>query len=281
MKSSASRGVLLAAPAVVYLFVFLAVPLLLVALMSVLSRGPYGDVLLRLNFESYVRLFDPLYFKIWLDSLAIAALTTAATVLIGYPLAFWLARAPRTLRQIALFALLVPFWTNFLIRIYAWILILRTGGLLESLLAGLGLWRASLDVLYTPTAVLIGMIYEFLPFMVLPLYASLEKIDPALIAAAADLGAKPSQVFWRIVLPLGLPGLVAGSILVFVPAMGMFAVPDLLGGARTLLVGNLIRNQFLTARDWPFGSAAAMVLVALTLVLLALYSRFAGREPFL
>ncbi|UFP95582.1 ABC transporter permease [Gloeobacter morelensis MG652769] len=274
----AVRGAVLAAPAVIYLLAFLAVPLALVAATSVLSRGPYGEVIFKLTADNYTRLFDPLYLNILLDSLTIAGATTAVTLLIGYPLAWWMARAPRRVRSAALFALLVPFWTNFLIRIYAWILILRSGGLLEGLLAGLGLWRGAIEILYTPWAVLIGMVYEFLPFMVLPLFASLEKIDEAQLAAAADLGARPFQVFWRVVLPLGLPGLVAGSTLVFVPAMGMFALPDLMGGARTLLVGNLIRNQFLVARDWPFGAAAAMVLVTLTLALLVLYTRFAGKE---
>jgi spermidine/putrescine transport system permease protein len=172
--------------------------------------------------------------------------------------------------------ILVPFWTNFIIRIYAWIMILRTEGLLNSLLLNLGIIKVPLDILYTPTAVLIGMVYEFLPFMVLPLYTSLEKIENAQMEAAADLGARPWQVFMRITLPLSVPGMIAGSILVFIPAMGMFVVPDLMGGAKTILVGNLIRNQFLTARDWPFGAAASMLLLVLTLVVTLLYTRKAG-----
>jgi spermidine/putrescine transport system permease protein len=170
----------------------------------------------------------------------------------------------------------VPFWTNFIIRIYAWIMILRTEGLLNSLLLNLGIIKIPLDILYTPTAVLIGMVYEFLPFMILPLYTSLEKIENAQLEAAADLGARPLASFLRVTLPLSLPGVTAGSILVFIPAMGMFVVPDLMGGAKTILIGNLVRNQFLTARDWPFGAAASMVLMFFTLAMTMYYTRKVG-----
>jgi spermidine/putrescine transport system permease protein len=205
-----------------------------------------------------------------------AALTTLGTILIGYPLAYFIARSPARQRAIYLFLILVPFWTNFIIRIYAWIMILRTEGLLNSFLLKLGLIQAPLEILYTPTAVLIAMVYEFLPFMVLPLYTSLEKIEPAQLEAAADLGARPYKAFLRVTLPLSIPGMIAGTILVFIPAMGMFVVPDLMGGAKTILVGNLIRNQFLTARDWPFGAAASMLLLILTLVFTLFYTRRAG-----
>jgi spermidine/putrescine transport system permease protein len=273
VKLRGSPGTLLVAPLLVYLGLFLAVPLGAVAVLSFLSRGAYGEVIAAFNPLNYVRLADPLYGRIFGFSFLVAALTALLTLALGYPLAWAIARARGRRRTLLLLGVLVPFWTNFLLRLYAWILILRTGGLLEGVLTALGLARSPLDLLYSPAAVLIGMVYEYLPFMVLPLYASLEKIDDAQLAAATDLGARPLQTFVRVVWPLSLPGVTAGVTLVFVPAMGMFVVSDLLGGARTLLVGNLIRNQFLSARDWPFGAAAAMVLLVLTLGLLLVYHR--------
>lgn len=270
------QGWALISPTMIYLALFLILPLLLVVVLSFLARGPYGNVVYRFNFDNYTRLFDPLYLRILGYSLWVAALTTIITILIGYPLAYYIARVPERQRSMLLFLILVPFWTNFIIRIYAWIMILRTEGLLNSFLLHLGVIKVPLDILYTPTAVLIGMVYEFLPFMVLPLYTSLEKIENAQLEAAADLGARPWVAFLRVTLPLSIPGMIAGSILVFIPAMGMFVVPDLMGGAKTVLVGNLIRNQFLTARDWPFGAAGSMVLLIITLVFTLIYTRKAG-----
>jgi spermidine/putrescine transport system permease protein len=191
-------------------------------------------------------------------------------------LAYFLARAPVRQRSLLLFLILLPFWTNFIIRIFAWMIILRSGGLLDGLLQWLHITNAPLNLLYTPTAVLIGMVYEFLPFMVLPLYTSLEKIENSLLEAAADLGAPPWKAFIRVTLPLSVPGMIAGTILTFIPAMGMFVVPDILGGAKTILIGNVIRNQFLTARDWPFGAAASMILMVMTMALTLYYTRRAG-----
>jgi len=275
-EEPAAQGTFLISPTMTYLFLFLLLPLLLVVVLSVVTRGPYGNVVYRLNFENYTRLLDSLYLRILGYSLFTATATTLATILIGYPLAYYIARASARQRSILVFLILVPFWTNFIIRIYAWIMILRTEGLLNNMLLRLGAIQAPLEILYTPTAVLIGMVYEFLPFMVLPLYTSLEKIEMAQLEAAADLGARPWRAFWRITLPLSVPGIVAGSILVFIPAMGMFVVPDLMGGAKTVLVGNLIRNQFLTARDWPFGAAASMLLLIITLVFTLIYTRQSG-----
>jgi spermidine/putrescine transport system permease protein len=208
--------------------------------------------------------------------LAVGVATTLATILIGYPLAYFIARSPARRRSTFLFLILVPFWTNFVIRIYAWIMILRAGGLMDGLLQWLHITRQPLGLLYTPTAVMIGMVYEFLPFMILPLYTSLEKIENAILEAAADLGAPPWRVFLRVTLPLSVPGMIAGTILVFIPAMGMFVIPDLMGGAKTILIGNVIRNQFLIARDWPFGAAASMILMLMTLVMTLYYTRKAG-----
>jgi spermidine/putrescine transport system permease protein len=275
-ENSRAQGLFLISPANIYLFILVVLPLILVTGLSFLSRGSYGQVEVRLNLTNYTRLFDALYGKVMIFSLGVGVGTTVICILVGYPLAYFLAHAPVKQRSLLLFLILLPFWTNFIIRIFAWMIILRSGGLLDSLLQWLHLTQEPLNLLYTPTAVLIGMVYEFLPFMVLPLYTSLEKIENSLLEAAADLGAPPWKAFLRVTLPLSVPGMIAGTILTFIPAMGMFVVPDILGGAKTILIGNVIRNQFLTARDWPFGAAASMVLMVMTMVLTLYYTRKAG-----
>jgi spermidine/putrescine transport system permease protein len=275
-ENSKAQGLFLISPANIYLFILVVLPLILVTGLSFLSRGSYGQIEFKFNLTNYTRLFDALYGKVMLFSLGVGVGTTVICLLVGYPLAYFLAHAPIKQRSLLLFLILLPFWTNFIIRIFAWMIILRSGGLLDSLLQWLHLTQAPLNLLYTPTAVLIGMVYEFLPFMVLPLYTSLEKIENSLLEAAADLGAPPWKAFLRVTLPLSVPGMIAGTILTFIPAMGMFVVPDILGGAKTILIGNVIRNQFLTARDWPFGAAASMVLMVMTMVLTLYYTRKAG-----
>lgn len=275
-------GLVLVSPTMLWLVIFLVIPLLLIVVISFATRGQYGDVVYTFSLDKYRALLDRQYLGILLDSIWIAFLTMALTLVLGYPLAYFIARSGTRWKSLFLFLVLVPFWTNFLIRIYAWMILLRSEGVIAGLMHALGLMQGvgaqlfSLIQLYTPGAVLIGMVYEFLPFMILPLYTSLEKLDASLLEAAADLGARPWRAFLRVTLPLSLPGIVAGSILVFVPAMGMFVVPDLMGGAKTVLVGNLVRNQFLVARDWPLGSAASMVLMVLTLVITLLYTRRFG-----
>jgi spermidine/putrescine transport system permease protein len=275
-ENPAMQGLTLMSPSLVYLIIFMILPMILVIILSFLTRGPYGDIVYRVNVENYIRLVDPLYLRILGYSLSTATFTTILTILVGYPLAYYIARVPARQRSTLLFLILVPFWTNFIIRIYAWIMILRTEGFLNSFLINIGIIQVPLNILYTPTAVLIGMVYEFLPFMVLPLYTSLEKVEISQLEAAADLGARPWRAFLRITLPLSVPGMIAGSILVFIPAMGMFVVPDLMGGAKTILIGNMIRNQFLVSRDWPFGAAASMLLLILTLAFTLVYTRRAG-----
>ncbi|MCJ7585299.1 MAG: ABC transporter permease [Anaerolineales bacterium] len=275
-ESPVAQGLFLMGPTNTYLIVFMVIPLILVTVLSFLSRGTYGEVVYKFNLENYIRLFDTLYARILGYSLLVGFLTTLFSLVIGYPMAYYIARAPARQRSLLLFLILLPFWTNFIIRIYAWIMILRSEGFLNSFLQWAGIIHEPLNILYTPTAVLIGMVYEFLPFMVLPLYTSLEKIENAQLEAAADLGAPPWKAFLRVTLPLSVPGMIAGTILVFIPAMGMFVVPDLMGGAKTMLIGNVIRNQFLTARDWPFGAAASMLLMLLTMVFTLYYTRKAG-----
>jgi spermidine/putrescine transport system permease protein len=275
-ENSRAQGFFLISPANIYLLILVVLPLILVTILSFLSRGTYGQVVYKFNLTNYTRLFNELYGKVMVFSLGIGVGTTLICLLVGYPLAYFLARAPTRQRSLLLFLILLPFWTNFIIRIFAWMIILRSGGILDSLLQWLHITNAPLNLLYTPTAVLIGMVYEFLPFMVLPLYTSLEKIENSLLEAAADLGAPPWKAFIRVTLPLSVPGMIAGTILTFIPAMGMFVVPDILGGAKTILIGNVIRNQFLTARDWPFGAAASMILMVMTMALTLYYTRRAG-----
>lgn len=284
-ENASAQGTLLILPALGWTLVFLVLPLLLILVLSLAWRGQYGPVdwganprefLDRLSLDSYLRLFDSLYLSVLWTSLRMAALTTLICILVGYPVAYFLARSQGRLRGALLFLLLIPFWTNFLIRIYAWMILLRTEGLINRALVGVGLLAEPVTIMYTPTAVMIAMVYEFLPFMVLPLYTSLEKIETHLLEAASDLYARPARAFWRVTLPLSIPGIIAGTILVFIPTMGMFVVPDLMGGAKTALVGNLVQRQFLAARDWPFGSAASMVLMVLTLAATLVYTRISG-----
>ena len=275
-ENRVAQGLLLIAPADLYLFLLIVLPLLMVAGLSFLSRGEYGQIVYKFNPGNYARLFDAIYGKIMIFSIGVGVGTTVLCLLIGYPVAYYLARASARTRSLLLFLILLPFWTNFIIRIYAWMMILRSGGFLDSILMGLRITKGPLNLLYTPTAVMIGMVYEFLPFMVLPLYTSLEKVESSLLEAAADLGAPPWRAFLRVTLPLSVPGMIAGTILTFIPSMGMFVVSNLLGGAKTILIGNVIQNQFLTARDWPFGAAASMVLMLLTMIFTLYYTRKAG-----
>lgn len=273
-----SRAYLLLAPTVFWLGLFLLVPLVLVTITSLTTRGAYGETVYRWTLGNYARFFEPLYLEILWRSVVVAFWTTAICLAVGYPFACFLAQVPRHRRGTLLMLVIVPFWTNFLIRTYAWVVILRTTGVINTALQALGLIREPLTLLYTPGAVLVGMVYGFLPFMVLPLYTSIEKLDHSLLEASSDLGAPPWRTFLRVTLPLTMPGVVAGTILVFIPALGMFVVPDLLGGARTMLIGNLIQNQFLTARNWQFGSAASIILMALVTVGLLMYARTFGFE---
>lgn len=254
-----------------WLLAFALLPNLLVVIASFLERGRDEFVALAFTLESYRRLLDPLYLSVLLDSLYLAAVTTALCLLLGYPFAYLLTRQSARWRAVLLLLVIIPFWTSSLVRTYAMMIILQGNGLLNQLLLGLGLIAEPLELLYTESAVILGMSYALLPFMILPLYAALEKLDRRLIEAARDLGAGWVTIFLRIILPLTLPGIIAGCMLTFLPGLGMFYVADLLGGAKALLVGNLIRDQFLSSRDWPFGAAASVLLTVLMGLLLWAY----------
>lgn len=281
------QGLLLISPTLLWMLILLIIPLLLTVVTSFGQRDTDGNVIYTFTLENYQRLigfteegFDTLYIGILGRSLALALQTTVFVILLAYPLAFFIARAPAQRRNTLLFLVLVPLWTNFVIRIYAWIMILRTQGVLNSVLGWLvglvGISYTPFDFYPSQGAVLVGMVYEFLPFMILPIYTSLEKIDGSLFEAAADLGANAFRTFLRVTLPLSMPGVVAGTILTFIPVIGTFVVSDILGGRQVMLVGNLIQRQFLEARNPPFGSAASIILMVMTLIFTLYYTRRFG-----
>jgi putrescine transport system permease protein len=231
-----------------------------------------------LSVQNYVWLTeDALYTRAYLSSLWIAFVSTLLTLLIGYPIAYGMARAPRGLQPLLVMLVILPFWTSFLIRVYAWIGILKPEGLLNQLLLFLGLIDQPLTIMNTNTAVYIGIVYSYLPFMVLPLYASLEKMDHTLLEAASDLGSTPIKSFWQVTFPLSLPGVFAGSLLVFIPAVGEFVIPDLLGGSETLMIGRTLWNEFFLNRDWPVASAVAIVLLLLLVVPIVIFQNAQAR----
>jgi spermidine/putrescine transport system permease protein len=270
------RSVFLA-PAAIVSAALIVIPLLIICTYSFLSRGAYGGVTFPWTAENYRRVLDPIYAGIAWRSFVIAAEATAICLVVGFPLALYIARSgPR--QNLLLNLVMLPFWTSFLIRTYAWMFLLRDTGLVNSTLLSLHLIREPLPLLFNEGAVILGLVYGYLPFMVLPLYATLEKLDPALLDAAQDLGATPWVTFWRIIVPLSRNGIVSGVLLVFIPCLGAYLTPDLLGGGRSLMLGNLVQNQFTTARDWPFGSAVSLLLMALVLLLLLRVIRRRGEE---
>ena len=253
------------------LFVFM--PNLMIVATSFLTRDDAHLVKMVFSLDNYTRLFDPLYAEVLLHSLNMAVIATLCCLVIGYPFAFILARLPERVRPLLLFLLIVPFWTNSLIRIYGLKLFLSTRGYLNEFLLWTGIIDTPLRIMYTPEAVILGLIYILLPFMVMPLYSSIEKLDKSVLEAARDLGANKLQTFIRIILPLTMPGIVAGSLLVMLPSLGLFYVSDLLGGAKNLLIGNVIKSQFLNIRDWPFGAATSICLTLVMGILLYIYYR--------
>ena len=255
----------------VMLSLFLA-PLVIILAYSFETRGAYGGTSLPWTGESYQRLGDALYLGILWRSFWIAGLSTLLCLLLGFPLALFISRSGKR-KGLYLSLVILPFWTSFLVRTYAWMFLLRDTGLINTVLQKLGLIHDPLPLLYNNGAVVLGLVYSYLPFVVLPLYATLERLDPNLLEAAADLGAKPWATLTRVVLPLCAPGIRAGAILTFIPCLGAYLTPDLLGGGKSVMIGNLIQNQFTTARDWPFGSAISLALMAMVMLLLILFAR--------
>jgi spermidine/putrescine transport system permease protein len=269
-----ARAWLLLGPGTVWLLLFFLVPIIIMLVYSVMPRGVYGGVDPGFTLEHYTRFFDPLYLDILRRTFVWSVACTVICLVLGYPVAYAIARSGRW-KNFLLFLVVLPFWTSFLVRTFAMIFLLRDTGLVNTWLTQLGL--DPITMLYTPFAVMIGLVYGFLPFMVLPIYASLEKLDLSLLEAAEVLGAKPAQRFRRVTLPLSMPGVVAGCLLVFIPALGSFLTSDLLGGAKQLMIGNLVQNQFSAARNWPFGSAASFIVMALVLVAVMIYLKVKDR----
>ena len=280
------RNAVIAIPYIWLLLLFL-LPFIYVLKISfaetIYARPPYSPLLIwgdswlpsiKASFDNYLFLFsDSLYIKAYLSSLKIAFISTILTLIIGYSIAYSVARAPTRWRGILLMLVILPFWTSFLIRVYAWIGILKTEGLLNLALMSIGIIEKPLMIMNTDLAVYIGIIYSYLPFMILPLYANLEKMDMSLLEAAADLGCRPFKAFWTVTIPLSIPGIMAGCFLVFIPVMGEFVIPDLLGGSETLMIGKVLWTEFFYNRDWPVASAVAILLLAILVVPIMLYQR--------
>lgn len=265
-------------PVTLFLGVFFLLPLLIIALFSFLTPGLYGGVEWAFYHWNYGRIFgwaddiievyEPIYLQILGRSLGFAALTVLLCLLLCYPVAFWVSRLPSRWRMLFLFLITLPFFSSLIVRLYAWLLILKPSGILNTVLIGVGVISEPLEILYTPAAVVLGMVYVMVPFMFLPLYSAVDNLDRALIEVSMDLGATRLQTFLKVVLPQTLPGILGGSVIVFIPSVGNFIVPDVLGGAKGLMIGNLVEQQFLSARNWPFGSALSMIVMAVVLVLL-------------
>jgi len=272
-----TQRTVLIGPGLGYLALFLLAPCAIVFVYSFFERGTYGGIDYIFTLENYGRAVDPLYLSIFLTSARIAALATLVALVVGYPAAYLIATARKSWQVPLLVLAMLPFWSNYLIRTYAWMVLLNNEGLINRALAWLGLIDEPLPLLYNEFAVVVGLVYGYLPFMILALYSSISRLHPEIREASADLGAPSWKTFLRVTLPLTLPGIAAGSIFVFVLSIGNFITPDLLGGGRLKMVGNLIYDQFLKARDWPFGSALAFVLIGLMLLLLFAQAWAVGR----
>lgn len=279
-RQSMVLGVLLA-PVTLFLGVFFLLPLCIIALFSVLTPGLYGGVEWTFYHWNYgrifgwadgiIEIFEPIYLQILGRSLAFAALTVLLTLVLCYPVAFWVSRLSERWRLVFLFLITLPFFCSLIVRLYAWLLILKPLGILNTLLLGTGLIHEPLEILYTPTAVVLGMVYVMIPFMFLPLYAAVDNLDRAQVEASLDLGATRVQTFLKVILPQTLPGIMGGAVIVFIPSVGNFVVPDVLGGAKGLMIGNLVEQQFLSSRNWPFGSALSMIIMAVVLTVLMVF----------
>ena len=267
------RNILLI-PGLAWIFIFLILPCILIISLSFFERGIYGGIDYNFNFENYSRVVEFTYLKILLNSSKIAFLSGFFAVLFGYPAAYFIYKAPAKYQIALLFLVMLPFWSNYLIRTYAWMVLLNNQGLINTILINLNIIKEPLNILYTEFSVIIGLIYNYLPFVILSIYSTVSKLDQNLIEASKDLGGSSIKTFFLVTLPLTLPGVAAGFIFVFVLSIGNFITPDLLGGGKFLMIGNLIYDQFLSARDWPFGASLSFVLISIMLSLLFLQSIF-------
>ncbi len=290
LSGRTGRGLVIAVP-YVWLICFFLMPFLIVFAISLaeaaIARPPfklledlgYGLYQVTVNLGNYLFLLgDPLYAVAYVNSVKIAAISTLIALLVGYPIAYGIARSSPSLRNVLLLLIILPFWTSFLLRVYAWIGILKDNGLINNFLISLGLIDEPLPLLYNDFSVYVGIVYSYLPFMVLPLYANLERLDPSLLEAAADLGCRPWKAFLTVTLPLSIPGMIAGSLLVFIPAVGEFVIPALLGGPETLMIGRVLWNEFFNNRDWPVASAVAIAMLLLLVVPIMIFQRYQMKQ---
>jgi spermidine/putrescine transport system permease protein len=273
------RDAILLAPGLGWLVVFFAVPLGIIFVVSLGSRDQFGGVLFDvLGFGSYVRALEPDFLPTAWNSLKYATLTTVLAIAVAYPIAYWISRYGGRRKILLLVLVMLPFWTSWIIRTYAWMIILRDNGVVNGILTGIGLLDQPLALLNTDLAVVLGMTYGFLPFAILPLYVSIDRLDPALVAAARDLYASGRAAFWHVTLPLTMPGVIAAALLTFIPAIGDFVTPDLLGGAQTITIAKVVQNLFMSSKDWPFGAALGFLLIVATIVGTVATLRFLRRE---
>ncbi|MGO0062485.1 ABC transporter permease [Brevibacillus fluminis] len=278
MNRTKKLALLMLTPSLLWLILFMVIPIVLIAFISFTTNDGYGGIVYQFSTDSYAEAFDSLYFKIFARSVFWAFLVTASCLIVGYPFAYYLAHTKKW-KNALLFLVIIPFWTNLLIRTYSWTILLKNDGVINSFLQMLGVIAEPIKMIYTPFAVIIGLIYGFLPFMVLPLFTSIEKLEHTYLEAAEDLGAKPMTAFFRVTVPLTMPGILAGCLLTFIPALGIFVVPDLLGGAKTMMIGNVIRDDFMVNMNWQLGAAVSIVLTVLVIFFILVFTRFsAGKQ---
>lgn len=282
MKKNFKRNTLpaiaMAGPVSIWMIIFVALPMLFIIYISFMSRGVFGDVVYQFSIESYTKLLDSTYFKVIIKSIKAAFITTILCLAVGYPFAYYIARKPKETASKLIMMIMIPFWTNSLMRLNSWLLLFQTSGPINTFLQNVGVLNSPLNLVYTDFLVMIGMITNMLPFAVLPMYSSIEKLSNSLLEASADLGASKIDTFFRITLPLTFPGIFSSIILVFIPSLGIYTVTDMLGGGKVLYIGNIIKNQFGAIRNWPLGAALAVLLIAITGILIFIYTRFAKIE---
>lgn len=268
--------IIMCGPITIWSLLFIIAPVIILLFMSFMTKGPLGIIQYKFTLENYKSMLDPVYLSVLKESVVIAAITTVLCVAMGYPFAYFMANKPAKVSGILMILMMIPFWTNELVIVYSFVILLNSSGIVNTFLMNLGIIQESLDLLYNNFAVVVGMIYMLLPFAVLPMYSSIEKLDKGLIEASKDLGAGPVKTFLKVVLPLTSPGIFAAVILVFIPTIGYYQITDMLGGGTQMMVGNLINNQFSLSRNWPFGAALSVLLAVLIFVMLFVYKKMGG-----
>ena len=263
-------------PITIWSLIFIYAPVILLLIMSFMTKGSLGVIQYQFTLDNYKAMLDPVYFSVIKESVVIAFFTTVLSILMGYPLAYFMASQKAKVSGVLMVLMMLPFWTNELVIVYSFVILLNNSGIVNTLLGSVGLIKEPLNLLYNNFAVIVGMIYMLMPFAVLPMYSSIEKLDKGLIEASKDLGAGPVKTFFKVTLPLTSPGIFAGVILVFIPTIGYYQITDMLGGGTQMMVGNRINNQFSISRNWPFGAALSMILAVLILIMLFIYQKLGG-----